>query len=113
MTPVSTQVKFDVKGESLEPQSLLPGNGIFGPETKRSKTTSKGQGHRDRDNVSLNNPASSELVAENREISVSGKMRGGTTSPPMFATDSRKASRDIAGRDERPARLPSPNGASP
>jgi hypothetical protein len=37
MTPVSTQVKFDVKGESLEPQSLLPGNGIFGPETKRSK----------------------------------------------------------------------------
>jgi hypothetical protein len=61
----------------FEPQSLLPGNGIFGAETKRSKRFRKGQGHRGRDNVSLNNPANSGLVVENREISIGTKVRGG------------------------------------
>ena len=61
----------------FEPKSLLPGNGIFRAETKRSKRLRKGQGHRGRDNVSLNNPAYSGLVAENREISVSVGVRGG------------------------------------
>ena len=39
----------------------MPENGIFGAETKRLR---KGQGHRGRDDVSLNNPANSGLVAE-------------------------------------------------
>jgi hypothetical protein len=49
----------------FEPKSLLPGNGIFRAETKRSKRLRKGQGHRGRDNVSLNNPANSGLVDSN------------------------------------------------
>jgi hypothetical protein len=61
----------------FEPQSLLPGNGIFGAESKRSKRLRKGQGHRGRDNDRLNNPANSGLVVENREISVGTRVRGG------------------------------------
>ena len=44
---------------------------------KEAETASKVQGRRCRDKISLSNPANSGLVAENREISVRARMRGG------------------------------------
>jgi hypothetical protein len=55
----------------------LSGNGIFRAETKRPKRLRKGQGHRGRDNVSLNNPPIRGLFDGNREISVRKRVRGG------------------------------------
>jgi hypothetical protein len=68
---------LDLEPSLFEPQSLLPGNGIFGAETKRSKWLRKVGGHRGRDNVSLNNPANSGRVAQNRGISIGMRVRGG------------------------------------
>ena len=78
----------------FEPGSLLPGNGIFRPETKRPKVSVAGkrnfhggdkeaetaleiQGCRRRDKISLGNPADSGLIAGFGEISVRARMRGG------------------------------------
>ena len=60
----------------LETKSPLPGNGIFRAEIKRPKRARRLVRAAQRQ-ISLANPANSGLVAEDQEISVSRKMRGG------------------------------------
>ena len=66
-----------IRTESLRTKVSVAGKRNFQGRDKEAETASKVQGRRCRDKVSLNNPANSGLVAENWEISVSARMRGG------------------------------------
>src|ERR1700686_5930281 len=66
-----------IRTDSLRTKVSVAGKRNFQGRDKEAETASKVQGRRCRDKVSLNNSANSGLVAENEEISVGGRMRGG------------------------------------
>ena len=61
----------------FEPKSPFPGNGIFRAETKRPEKALNLGASRCGDKAYSSNPVNSGLVAENGEISVRTRMRGG------------------------------------
>src|ERR1700688_3944416 len=66
-----------IRTGSLRTKVSVAGKRNFQGRDKEAETASKVQGRRRRDKISLNKPANSGLVAENEEISVCEKVRGG------------------------------------
>ena len=66
-----------IRTESLRTKVSVAGKRNFQGRDKEAETASKVQGRRCRDKISLSNPANSGLIAENREISVRARVRGG------------------------------------
>jgi hypothetical protein len=67
---------FTAEPRLFEPKSLLPGNGILPAETKAPKRLRKTR-ETSRNVTHASNPATSALLAQSWEISVSEKVRGG------------------------------------